>query len=87
MAKYTYAERVTKKVRQVLRYDKRLSEIVNSSTPEIQLDDQFELETVSWNYYGESVIATRTNVVHVLPNRSSSLILYYNGFDGLLQVK
>lgn len=87
MAKYVYAERVSKKIKHVLRFDKHLSEIVNSCVPHIQLDEHFELETVSWTYYDESVVATRTNIVHIHPNRSSSMILYYESFDRLLAIK
>ena len=85
MVKYAYAERVIKKVKQLLKYDNRLREIVNNN-PSINLNSQCYLESIVWNYYELQVLATSRGIYYV--NRANrETITTYNGFDELLNIR
>lgn len=86
MAKYTYGERVVKKLRKVLCYDQRISQLI-AGNPHISLDENFDLASVRWDYCGLVVIATAECVTLHERGGSTTTIMYYQGFDALLSMR
>ena len=85
MTKYTYAERVVKKVRQLLRYNGITKDFIMNH-PSIDLDENFCLESLVWTYYDIQVIVTSNHIVY--SNRNHAVpMMEYNGFDDLLKIK
>lgn len=83
MVKYSYAERVVKKIRKLLRYDQSLVDCLKAG-PLVEVDGStFELFSVVWNYYNISVVADQNNIF-VSDRGQRRNLVQYNGFDGLL---
>lgn len=83
MTKYAYAERVVKKVRNLLKHDKRFTNIV-AGMPTVNLDQMFYLDSLVWNYYDIQIMVTKTQIVYGERSRPQAVIMQFNGFDDLL---
>ncbi len=86
MTKYVYAERVTKKVRSLLKYNKNVSDFINE-TPQVHLDANFCLSSLVWNYYDRGLLVTNNYIQYKEPGLNSAIIIAYNSFDNLLELK
>lgn len=84
MVKYAYAERVTKKVRKLLKLNKFATSIMRG-VPDVDLDDDFCLSSLSWNYYGNSVYVGSTGILLEVQGQRQCL-LQYSDFDALLKM-
>lgn len=86
MAKYAYAERVVKKIRKVLRYDQRLTAVVNTK-PQIHVGEDYELSQIRWDYCGFVVLANPTGILCQFGGGSMSTVMYYESYDKLLSIR
>ena len=87
MTRYAYAERVVKKVRQILKYNPKVKDFINNH-PSITLDDQYQLGTIVWNYYNYQLVVGSTSITFYNSfNRSDcNVIITYNSYDDLLKI-
>lgn len=83
MEKFEYAEKVVKKVKNMLKHDNRFSEFFNVE-PIIEVDGKsFGLNRIAWNYYEYSLIVMRTKLMYCGRN-GGTVIMTYRSFDDLL---
>lgn len=85
MTKYAYAERVTKKVRKLLKHDYRVKDFIQSN-PLISINGNYCLESIVWRYYDTTLIVTERCVILKSWN-TQTVILEYNSFDSLLSIE
>lgn len=85
MTKYTYAEKVTKKVRQLFKHDNRFSDFL-SSAPSITLDENYCLANIVWNYYDVTFIVGST-VILFRNHGMQTVLMNYDSFDSLIGIK
>lgn len=85
MAKFTYAERVCKKVRKLLSHDERFKTIVECQ-PSVELDADFNLRGMHWSYYDLDIHVSEEQVVYYERSRAQAVLIRYNGFDHLLKL-
>lgn len=84
MTKYTFAERVYKKVKKLLSCNPQAKEIM-SCCPAIELDENFCLSSLCWHFYNLDILVTDTAITY--HNRGQRQVLYtYAGFDALLKL-
>lgn len=85
MTKYSYAERVAKKVRQLYQHDERFKDIL-SRNPLVMLDEKFCLLNLNWQYYNTNFIVCRERIF-VYQGSTQTTLLTYSSFDELLGMK
>ena len=84
MTKYTYAERVVKKVRKLLGRNGLTKDFIMNH-PSIDLDEDFCLESLVWTYYDIQIIVTSNHIIY--RNRLQDVaMIEYNSFDDLLKM-
>lgn len=85
MTKYAYAERVTKKVAKLLKYNKSAIDCMQG-TPQIQLDENFCLSCLYWNYYDDSLTVNSNGITLKRFYTQEEKLITYNSFDELLKL-
>lgn len=85
MTKYAYAERVTKKVAKLLKYNRPAMDCM-CGVPQIQLDENFCLSSLYWSCYDDSLIVNSNGITLKRFYTQEEKLITYNGFDELLKL-
>lgn len=85
MAKFAYAERVVKKAKKLLSYN-RLAQDIMEHVPQIRITKDFELEYIWWNYYEYTLIIGST-FIELRKGYNSENMMKYKSFNEFLSMK